>query len=500
MEKSMGNQKTAEKKQQSKVMPHSFEAEEAVLGCIITDSEMAADLLPELLTEDFYSESCKIAYEAIKRAYDKNKAIDFVTVCDELERNGEMEKAGGIDFVTRLTTTVPSTANASHYLEIVKELGLKRRLIRASQSIVDEALKNDEDNILAYAEKAIYDISAKNERKFPTEISDAFNEVVDKFSKIAKDKGAFRGVTTGIKALDEVLHGLQKSDLILLAARPSEGKTSLAMNFIENAAILGKATCLVFSLEMSKVQLAQRMLCSHARVSMSKALNGTLEMREWEQLWAAKEELGNTNILIDDTSSITPSDMISKCRRVKAKYGKLDLVMVDYIQLMTSGKKSNSDNRQQEVSEISRKLKLLARELDCPVLALSQLSRLIENRKPPIPQLSDLRESGAIEQDADVVMFIYNPNKASSGNSENFNGNGNSGLKDIIIAKHRNGETTSVPVRWIGEYVRFEDAGVISRTPTNNDSENNYNNNDMSGDIAAFDDIPMGDLTPPPEE
>lgn len=499
MDKVTQNKRAMEKKS-GKVMPHSFEAEEAVLGCMITDNEMAADILPSIDQEDFYSESCKLLYGAIQRVYDKNMGIDLVTVCDELERNGEMEKVGGIDFVTRVTNIVPSTANATHYRDIIKELGLKRKLIRASQSIIDSSMGGEEENLLAYAEKMIYDISAQNERKFPSEIAGAFNSVIDKFNKIAQDRNAFRGVPTGIKALDDVLHGLQKSDLVLLAARPSEGKTSLAMNIVENAAIMGGATCLVFSLEMSKVQLAQRMLCSHARVSMSKALNGTLNMREWEQLWAAKEELGNTNILIDDTSSITPSDMISKARRVKAKYGKLDLIMVDYIQLMTTGKKSSSDNRQVEVSEISRKLKLLAREMDCPVLALSQMSRLIENRKPPIPQLSDLRESGAIEQDADVVMFIYNPNKSASGNNENFNGNGNSGLKDIIIAKHRNGETGFIPVRWIGEFVRYEDASKSMMQEVSPMQEINDNESVQSGDYVTFDDIPIGDYMPPPEE
>lgn len=494
----------------SKVMPHSTEAEEALLGCVISDSEMTSEFVPDLSEGDFYSDANRIVFSAISKIFNNNKLVDLVTLSDELERSGNMEKIGGIDYVAHLTTTVASTANAKHYFDIVKNDSLRRKLIRSSQEIIDRSYTADDDEALAFAEKEIFDISSGNERRFPTEISESFNEVIERFSKVSKDANAFKGLTTGFKQLDYMLNGLQKSDLILIAARPAEGKTSLAMNIVESAALKGGATCLCFSLEMSRSQLAQRMLCSNAHVSMSKANKGQISMTEWQQLWASKEALDNAKILIDDTAGITPADMLSKCRRIKNKYGSLDLIMVDYIQLMSSGAKSKADNRQQEVSEISRNLKLIAREMDCPLIALSQLSRDIEKRQPPIPQLSDLRESGAIEQDADIVMFIYNPKNANKAGGENFNGSGNSGLKEIIIAKHRNGPTGTVPVRWIGEYTRYEDAGNTTLRPESYESapqeeyiqeDEVYTNESIANSEAEFySDIPLEDLIPPEEE
>ena len=480
----------------SKVMPHSIEAEEALLGCIISDSFIAAELISDLKEEDFYSETLKIVFSALNKIYKANKVVDLVTLSDELEKEGNMEKIGGIDYIAKLTTIVPSTANANHYLEIVKESSLRRRLIRSSENIIDKALDGDnEKDPLAFAEKAIFDISSGNEKRFPEEIASSLDKVVEKLGKVAKDPSSTKGLTTGFESLDNMLNGLQKSDLIILAARPAEGKTSLAMNIVESAAIEGRGVCLVFSLEMSKTQLAQRMLCSRARVSMEKALKGKLNMSDWERLWATKEELDNAKILIDDTAAAKPADMLSKARRVKSKYGRLDLIMVDYIQLMTTDSRTRSDNRQNEVSDISRNLKLIAKEIDCPVIALSQLSRLIENRNPPRPQLSDLRESGAIEQDADIVMFIYNPN-AQNGKTgaNNFTGSGNSGIKEIIVAKHRNGPCGEIPVRWIGEYVRYEDAGIMPEYATNRQNEESADNVAYYDSEVAVDEQIYGDV------
>ncbi|MEG2116600.1 MAG: replicative DNA helicase, partial [Clostridia bacterium] len=452
------------------------------LGAILIDSDITIDVMPNLTVVDFYSEANRIVFECMFKIYNNNRPIDFVTLTDELEQTGNLEKIGGIEQLTRLSTSIPSTANFRHYLDIVKRDSLRRTLIRSSRLIIEKTNEN-EDDILSFAEKEIFDISAKNGSSFPTEIGLSCNEVVDKFDKIAKDKNAYKGLTTGIKALDEMLNGMQKSDLILIAARPSEGKTSLAMNIVENASLLGNATSLVFSLEMSKVQLAQRMLCSNARVKMENAVKGLLTIKEWEQLWQAKEKLSNAHILVDDSGATTPADMLSKCRRVKAKYG-LDLIMVDYIQLMSGGGKKN-DNRQQEITEISRNLKLIAREMNCPLLALSQLSRSIESRTPPLPQLSDLRDSGAIEQDADVVMFIYNPDgkRATGATGENFTGNGNSGIKEIIIAKHRNGPIGTVPLRWNGEFVRFEDPVGYIKPQSKKDKEQSPDNPTSAGEI-----------------
>lgn len=442
----------------ARTMPHNIDAEEALLGALLIDSEITVDVMPVLKENDFYSEANRLVFESMKAIYTRSCPIDFVTLTDELERNGNVQKVGGIDQLTKLSTSIPSTANFKHYLDIVKRDSLKRSLIRSSQTIIETSLGSDEStDILSYAQQLLSDIAEKGGSVFPSEIGESCNEVVGRFRAVAKDKDAFRGLTTGLKGLDEKLNGMQKSDLILVAARPSEGKTAFAMNLVENASILGGATSLVFSLEMSKVQLAQRMLCSNAKVKMENAIKGNLSIKEWEQLYKAQTNLTNARILIDDTASITPADMLNKCRRVQAKYG-LDLIMVDYIQLMTSGGK-NKDNRQQEITEISRNLKLIAREMNCPLIALSQLSRSIESRTPPLPQLSDLRDSGAIEQDADIVMFIYNPDgkRATGATGENFTGNGNSGIKEIIIAKHRNGPLGTVPLRWNGEFVRFED-------------------------------------------
>ncbi len=474
----------------ARTIPHNIDAEDALLGALLIDSEISIDVIPALSENDFYSDSNKMVFESMKKIYGNNRPIDFVTLTDELEQVGNMQKVGGIEQLTRLTNAIPSAANFKHYLDIVKRDSLRRTLIRSSQEIIENSMgggKDDkrdktDDDILAFAEKRIFDISAKNERSFPSEIGLSCNEVVDRFNRIAKDKDAFKGVTTGLKGLDDKLNGMQRSDLILIAARPSEGKTSLAMNLVENAAILGGATCVCFSLEMSKTQLAQRMLCSNAKVQMERAIKGELTMKEWEQIWQAKERLSSAKILIDDTASITSADMLSKCRRVKAKYG-LDVIMVDYIQLMTgSGRKG--ENRQNEITEISRNLKLLAREMNCPVLALSQLSRSIESRTPPLPMLSDLRDSGAIEQDADVVMFIYNPEgkRPTGATGENFTGSGNSGIKEIIIAKHRNGPLATVPMRWNGSCVRFED-------PVGYINPNEYSQDGDGGSFAPPQDV-----------
>lgn len=448
-------------------MPHNIEAEEALLGTLLIDSEIAIDVIGELDETDFYSEANKLIFDAMQRITNRSGVIDVITLCDELALTNNLSKIGGETQVTRLTTVIPSSSNYNHYLKIVKDYSIRRKLIRAGQTTIDMATNPKEDlNLIAEAEQMVYDISSKTERRELEEVAEACNEVVKKFKLIADDKDAFKGLTTGMKGLNKILNGMQKSDLILIAARPSQGKTSLAMNIVENAAIEANAVCAVFSLEMDTTSLTQRMLCSSAEISMSKAIRGELNMEEWEKIWNAKKILTDTHIYVDDTPSITPPLMLSKCRRIKARQGRLDLIMVDYIQLMTMGGR-RKENRQQEISDISRNLKLIAREMGCPLIALSQLSRMVENRQPPIPQLSDLRDSGAIEQDADVVMFIYDPAKANPnsnvGEGASFTGSGNSGMKDIIIAKHRNGELATVPLRWIGEYTKFKDpAGFVN--------------------------------------
>ncbi len=442
---------------QARILPHSFEAEQSVLGCIIIDSELAGDILPELKEEDFYAESSKIVFQAMKRVFSSNRPIDMVTLTYELDRAGETEKIGGIAYLTTLATSLPSSANWRHYVDMVKRDSMLRKLIRGSQEVIDHAFSGEESkSVLEFAEKFVFDLSMSSRSSFPTLLGDSLNEVVEKFETVAKDANAFKGLTTGFAALNRKLNGLHRSDLILVAARPGEGKTSFAMNIVENAALLGGARCAVFSLEMPAAQIAQRMLCGNARVSMEAALKGKLELSDWDKLWESKRKLDEAFIYIDDTASITPADIMSKCRRLKAKGG-LDLIMIDYVQLMSSGGSSRKgENRQQEIADISRSLKLIAREIDVPVIALSQLSRAIESREGRMPQLSDLRDSGAIEQDADIVLFIHNPAYASA-KEDAVTGDVRNGPRDIIVAKHRNGSLGTVRLNWVGEYTRFED-------------------------------------------
>ena len=322
------------------------------------------------------------------------------------------------------------------------------------QKIIEDAYQNeDQEKSLQFAEKEIFDISEKEGRSDLEHVGlagGAIKKVIDKFDAIAKDPTSIKGIPTGLKEFDRLTNGLQNSDIILLAARPGVGKTSLAMNIVINAATELKKKCAVFSLEMGADQLVQRSLCSMAKVSMTKALNGTMDAEEWKRIWTATKKLEQSGLYID-TSAITPSELLSKCRRLKAKDG-LDLVMIDYIQLMSSSGTSRDMNRQNQVSEISRNLKLTAKELNVPIIVLSQLSRLVESRKENgyRPMLSDLRDSGAIEQDADIVLFLYNPEKYNDIPQED-----EPGTVELIVAKHRNGSTGTIKLRWIGEYTTF---------------------------------------------
>lgn len=431
----------------ARIIPHSIEAEQSVLGCNLIDENAVLQIMNMLKTEDFYTEAHKTIFEAMSKIYGANKPIDFVTLTDELERQGLLEAVGGIDYITTLTNILPSTANFKHYCDIVKRDSILRKLIRAGQEIIEKAYDNDEENILAFAEKSVFDISQEEDFSNLTPISQSLPKVLEKFEK----GGLSKGVTTGLSGLDKITNGLQKSDLILLAARPSVGKTSLAMNIVNNAALLGHNKVAVFSLEMPKEQIAQRSLCSISGVSMEKALSGKLEKSDWKALWEGNKKLSEAKIFIDDSSMNTAVDILSKCRRLKRESG-LDLIMIDYLQLMSSSR-SRGENRQQEISEITRNLKIAARELQVPIILLSQLSRDIEKREGHKPVLSDLRESGAIEQDADIVMFIHNPSKYGDSKIDEA-----PNICELIIAKHRNGSLDSIKLKWIPEITTFVDA------------------------------------------
>lgn len=434
-----------------KMMPHSTEAEQSVLGCMLINNEVVPKITSKLKPTDFYAESHKIIFESMFALFTANSPIDFVTLVDKLEKSNKLDAVGGIEYITSLANNMPSAMNYQSYIDIVKRDSLNRALINVSQKIAEKAYEGDDgEKTLSFAEGLIYELAEKEQVSDLEHIAPALNTAINNMDEIAKNGGKIKGISTGIKEFDELTNGLQNSDLILLAARPGVGKTSFAMNIAINAALEQNKTCAIFSLEMPRVQLAQRSICSVAKVSMSKAKKGTLTTEDWKYIWTANKKLSEANIYIDDSNMNTPLDILDKCRRLKREKG-LDIVVIDYLQLM-SGINKKVDNRQQEISEITRYLKITAKELNVPIILLSQLSRAIEQRKDHKPMLSDLRESGAIEQDADIVLFIDNPDKYNDIVNPN-----EPGICELVVAKHRNGELKNIKMRWIGEYTTFVD-------------------------------------------
>lgn len=474
-------------------MPYNLEAEQSVLGSILIDMELQYEIISKLKEGDFYLESHKLIFAAMYQISAANTPVDLVTLSDVMEKNATLEKAGGMDYLTSLARTTPSAANYAYYLDIVKRDSTLRKLIRSADKISDES-RNSTDYLksVAFAEKCIYDISEQLDTSTLSNINTAFNGILDKYEKIQKDKDYFQGLKTGFTELDKLTNGLHAGNLIILAARPSIGKTTLAMNIVENIAIKEKAVCAVFALEMTKEELAQRMMCSVANVSNQSALKGKLEDEDWQKLWQAQKILNDTKIYVDDTSMTTCAEILSKCRRLKSREG-LDLVVVDHIQLMNAIKPS--DSRQQEITEISRGLKMIAKELDIPVIALSQLSRLVTGRKGQKPVLSDLRESGAIEQDADIVMFIHRPDLAAE-EKELEQGKVKKNVAQIIIAKNRAGECRDFDLLFKGEKSKFINppASYINdiQAPGERIRKNDFNKI-SDGDIPAAmdDDAPL---------
>lgn len=474
---------------QAKIMPNNLEAEQSVLCAAMIDQEASVNILSRLSDKDFYSESHQEIYKAMLSLYNQNKPIDFVTISDYLQTKDKLRAIGGVSYLTSLTNVLPSAAYYNSYVEIVKKNSTLRQVIEASNKIVQKAYSSESDDALGFAEKAIFEIAEKGQASTLENLANSLSDVMENFEEIHKDGGKVRGVPTGFYQLDRVTNGLQKSDLILLAARPSVGKTSLAMNIVSNAALEAGAKCAVFSLEMSKQQLAQRMLCSVANVDMTKALHGELTETDWTKLWKASKKLSNCKIYVDDNSLNTPNQILSKCRKLKREKG-LDLIMIDYLQLMTAD--SKSDNRQTEVSEISRKMKILAKEINVPVILLSQLSRAVEQRTSKLPVLSDLRESGAIEQDADIVMFIHRPEQENPAGKE-------PGEKprdyqvQLIIAKHRNGELANIPLAWVGSRVSF--ANLASDADKKSIEDAYEKMQAPKGEITEVKDANLDDLT-----
>ena len=439
-------------------MPYNADAEMALLGCMLIDNEIAIDVVEKLHEDDFYQESHKFIIRAMQRVFNQRKPIDLVTVSDELENEGSLEKAGGLAYLTELTEITPSAANYKSYQDIVSRDSVNRKLIRASRKIIETSMKGtDEKTAVAFAEKTIYDISSQSTQSVLVGMNDddVLTQVLQKFETIQANPDALKGIPTGYRNLDRITRGLQPGALIVLAARPGMGKTSLAMNLVENAAMQAGKVCAVFSLEMPRSEIYQRLICSYAMVSGEKANTGKLNAKEWQQLYRASDKLKKANkIFVDDSSRITPAGILSQCRRLKSTVGALDLVVIDYIQLMSSGdsRTAGSENRTQEVASITRDLKIMAKELGVPVVALSQLRRIVSNE----PQLSDLRESGAIEQDADIVMFINRPEVTAS-QDDIASGKVVKGAAELILAKHRAGSQGRISLRFIGELTKFVD-------------------------------------------
>ena len=437
-----------------RILPNNFEAEQSVLGCALIDSEASLTVVSKLEDIDFYNETHRNIFKIIRDLFKESKPIDIVTVADSLEKKGMITSIGGIAYLTSLSNVVPSAASVNHYIEIVKRDSVLRQVIIACGDTIAKAYEKDSDeSIVGLAEKSIFEIAEKGQTGALERANIALEKVINKIEEIHKDPNVLRGLKTGFYAIDKATNGLQKTDLVILAARPGVGKTSLAMNIVSNAAINNGSKCAIFSLEMGREQLMQRMLFSVANVSMAKALRGDLDQADWVKIWKAKKKIDEAEIYIDDNAMNTPSQVLSKCRKLKREKG-LDLIVIDYLGLMKAD--SKADNRQNEVADISRNLKLLAKEVEVPVLSLCQLNRSVEGReekdgKPAKPMLSDLRDSGSIEQDADMVWFIHRDMTARE-IQEDKTGNYTA---EIIIAKFRNGQPGSVYLGWDGSRTSF---------------------------------------------
>lgn len=434
-----------------RIMPQNIEAEQSVLGSMIIDRNAIAQVGEALRGEDFYRENHKMIFQAIISLFQKDIPVDLITLLENLKSTERLEAAGGITYITQLRDSVPSTANLESYIKIVKDKSVLRRLIRSSSEIIEESYNKQDDvpKVLDGAEKRIFDIAQNREKSDFEAMSTVLERGFAEIERLYNNKGEITGVPSGFPELDAKTSGFQKGDMVLIAARPSMGKTTFALNIGEYAALRSGKSVVIFSLEMSKEQLAYKLLCSEANVDMLKLRTGNLEDQDWDNIAKASGPLAGAKIYIDDTAGISVMEMRSKCRRMKIEHG-IDLIIVDYLQLMSG----SGESRQQEVSEISRSLKAIAKEMQCPVIALSQLSRAPEQRNDHRPMLSDLRESGSIEQDADLVMFLY---RDEYYNKETEQKN----IAECIIAKQRNGPTGTVNLAWIGQYSKFGRLDII---------------------------------------
>ena len=431
-----------------KTPPHNLESEQCVIGSIIVEEETLVPVAEILDREDFYIDAHKVIYDSMIELGNERKPIDMITLTNKLKEKGYLDQVGGVTYLTSITNMIPTTSNVKVYAEIVKKNSTLRKLIKASNDIISMGYEASDslDDILNVAEKKIFDISQDRMSQDFKPISEVLTSVTAMIEEVYSKGSDITGLDTGFIDLNKKLGGFHKSDLILIAARPGMGKTAFALNLVANAAIRSKSSVAVFSLEMSKEQLVQRLLSSQSNVALNNISKGKIADDEWKKLTDAMTVLSSSHIFIDDTPGIKVSEIRSKCRKLKMEKG-LDMIMIDYLQLMEAD--GRADNRQQEVSKISRSLKILAKEMNCPVIALSQLSRNTESGKDHMPKLSDLRDSGAIEQDADIVMFIYRDEYYTKMETKKKD------LAEIIIAKNRHGEISNIELVWIGKIQKF---------------------------------------------
>lgn len=430
-----------------KVPPHSAEAEQSVIGSMLMDKDAIITVSEILTDEDFYNHQYAVLFDAMVSLFNEGKPVDLITLQNKLKENDIPQEAISLEFIRDIIAAVPTSANVKYYANIVSEKATLRRLIKVTESIMNECYLDKEkvETILEQTEKKVFDIIQNKGSGEFVSIKDIVIKSLESIEAAAKSKGSVTGIPTGFYDLDYKTAGLQPSDLILVAARPSMGKTAFVLNIAEYVAVKSGVTTAIFSLEMSKDQLVKRIISMNSKVDSQAIRSGELKDDDWVKLVESARMIGNSGLIIDDTPGISISELRSKCRKFKLE-NNLGLVIIDYLQLMSGSKKSES--RQQEISDISRGLKALAREINAPVIALSQLSRAVEQRPDKRPMLSDLRESGAIEQDADVVMFIYRDDYYNKDSEE-------AGVSEIIIGKQRNGPTGTVKLAWLSQFTKF---------------------------------------------
>ncbi len=434
---------------EERIPPQNLDAEKSVLGAVMLSKDALMEVMEVVRADDFYDNNNREIFSAIFKLNQEGSPVDTITVSEELKRRAVLDSVGGRVYVASLAADVPSTSNAVEYAKIIAEKSTLRRLIEKGGQITEKGFDSDASagEVLEFAERGIFEIGQRRQTKDFVHIKDVLMDNIEAIDKASQIEGNLMGITTGFKDLDDKTTGLQKGNMVVVAARPGMGKTAFALSIAQAAAIKGEGTILIFSMEMTRTDLGQRLLSMDSKVDLQKIKTGNLERRDWDQINLALDELSKADINIDD-SSRTMVEIRNKCRRLKSAKG-LDLVIVDYLQLMNF--EGRSEGRQQEITTISRYMKQLAMEMECPVIALSQLSRNPENRENHRPVLSDLRESGAIEQDADIVIFLYRDEFYNGENSEK------PGECEVILSKNRSGPTGTVYVTWIGKYTKFAD-------------------------------------------